>query len=578
MKNLLVIVIYLLLSSVSCTQKKYSIDEIACSKEGVWHVKSDSSIVNGWVYDNQDQVGSILNGKPKDGGNWIKASQTNKFENYITLNKRVFYDGQSPFYPMIMNYSVEVFSSNTDSSNFYYACPKNGYHPNYGDGKGESIFPWGKDSLKTHAIIKSHFTTIKDMGFNAIRLTGFTSTDAFNNGFSTWTKIDVSNSKKGNNNIQNGIIPLIKTLLYYAEQNNLRVILLLSAVETQADNQINFLRTIAQGLSTNKTLMAYDLYNEPLYFDRGEYTKKQTKFFVEQYNKAIKNASPKHLTTIGLHHYKIVEEWDPELMDVDFLSFHVYPYWSINLSLLERFESKLYWISKNITKPWIIGETGLNTILECEPQNWAWGTIKDQLTFINYSLDKIRSAGASGYSWWNYQDTRIKLNGDCPQESCYGLVERTKSQNFINSDNEEVLGKLKHDFGELPFKDFINSKPYKTPIFAKIRKPKDKHYYNIDYLPTKYKAFGRVIDQQGNPIEDAIITLKNPISKSKYSTFSKPDGTFCLNTGYTNIFSHPKFILKVTAVSMETTAVPIEKLYSEKENTLKNIKLFNFKN
>ena len=33
-------------------------------------------------------------------------------------------------------------------------------------------------------------------------------------------------------------------------------------------------------------------------------------------------AAPKHLTTIGLTHYKIVYEWDPELMDVDFLSFH----------------------------------------------------------------------------------------------------------------------------------------------------------------------------------------------------------------------------------------------------------------
>ena len=87
MKNLLVIVTYLsLLSIVSCTQKKYSIDEIVCSKEGVWLVKSDSSIVNGLVYNNQNKVGSILNGKAKGNGNWVKITQTNKFENYITLN------------------------------------------------------------------------------------------------------------------------------------------------------------------------------------------------------------------------------------------------------------------------------------------------------------------------------------------------------------------------------------------------------------------------------------------------------------------------------------------------------------
>jgi hypothetical protein len=563
-----------LLSLVSCDQKRYSIDEIVCSNDSIWHMKYDSSLVNGIVYNNHVKIGSIINGHIS--GSWRNPNEKGEFENYISLKQDVFYNGESSFYPMVMNYSVDVFSSNKDSSNHFYASPRKGYHPSFGNKTGESTTPWGSDSVKMHAIIKSHFTSINDMGFNAIRLTGFTATDAFNNGFDTWTKIDVSNSKAGIDNITNGLIPLLKTILQYAEENQLRVILLLSAVETQEENQLNFLSTIAKGLSKNKTIMAYDLYNEPIYFDRGDYTKKETTTFVERYNKAIKDASPNHLTTIGLTHYKIVHEWDPELMDVDFLSFHCYPYWSKNLSLLERFESKLYWISKNISKPWIVGETGLNTLEECDPLNLASGTVEDQLTFINYSLSKFRSAGASGYSWWSFQDTREQLEGDCPQESCYGLVHRTKEYTYLNSNKEEILGKLKHEVNTLPFKEFRSSTPYEIPFWGEIRKPKDEHYYNIDYLPNHKKAFGRVVNQDGTPIEDAIITLVNTESKSQYSTFSKSDGTFCLNTGWTNIFTHPDFILKVTAVTMETIEYPIGVLSTDKKQTLKDLALISY--
>ena len=570
MKNLLPIILTLL-TIVSCSQKQYSIDDIVFSNDSVWCVRHDSSLVNGVVFNNEEEVGSIINGHIS--GSWRNSNEKGEFENYISLKKDVFYDGKQSFYPMVMNYSVDIFSSSKDSSNHFYASPRKGYHPNYGNKIGESTTPWGSDSVKMHAIIKSHFTSIKDMGFNAIRLTGFTATDAFEKGFDTWTKIDVSNSKVGNNNINNGIIPLLKTILRYAEENQLRVILLLSAVETQEENQLNFLSTIARGLSENKTIMAYDLYNEPIYFDRGDYTKKETTTFVEHYNKAIKDASPNHLTTIGLTHYKIVHEWDPELMDVDFLSFHTYPYWSKNLSLLERFESKLYWISKNISKPWIVGETGLNTLEECDPLNLASGTVEDQLTFINYSLNKFRSAGASGYSWWSFQDTREQLEGDCPQESCYGLVQRTKEHSYLNSNKEEILGKLKHEVNTLPFNEFRSSTPYKIPFWGEIEKPANEVYYNIDYLPTHKKAFGRVLNKNGEAIEGAIITLFNTKSKSQYSTFSKADGTFCLNTGWTNIFSHPDFILKVTAVTMETIEYPVGALRTDKKQTLKDLVL-----
>lgn len=490
----------------------------------------------------------------------------NKFNNFITLEGKIFKDGDADFYPMVMNYSVDIINLDTATSSGFYATPRKGYHPNYGKGEGETMNPWERDSTKNHLMIKNQLASIKDMGFNTIRLTGFTPTDEYQIGFSSWSNIDLSNSSRGNENIKNGYIPLLKTILGLAEENGLRVILLLSAIETQPENQANFFTKVAKGLAYEKSLLAYDLFNEPIYFDRGEYTKKQTKDFVESYNKNIKDNAPNHLTTIGLTHYKIVYEWDPELMDVDFLSFHMYPYWSKNLSLLERFESKMYWVSNNITKPWIVGETGLNTPEECYPVNLASGTVRDQLYFMSYSIILAAYSGASGYSWWNYQDTRVELDGNCPHVSYYGLVNRKKGESYQNSKGETILGGIKHDITKLPFAKFANAHPYYSKYWNKIKMPNKNDYYNIDYVPDVENVFGKVVDENGDAVEDAIVSIYNPKSKSKYSTFTKPDGTFDLKTGWTKVINNLDLEICVTAVKMETRVITIRKIWKIKGN------------
>jgi hypothetical protein len=491
----------------------------------------------------------------------VGLNDKNKFYNYLSMDGKKFNDGNIDFYPMVMNYSMDIHSTKTNDEFTFFASPRSGYHPNYGEKEGEYMDPWGTDSSKNHATIKAHFASIKDMGFNAVRLTGFNSTDVYGNGFHTWSKINISNTEEGNKNILNGMVPLLKTILHYTEENGLRVILLLSAVETQPNNQLNFYQKIAQSLKNEKSLMAYDLYNEPLYFDRGDYTKKETKEFVESYTRIIKEASPNHLTTIGLSHYKIVHEWDPELMDVDFLSFHIYPYGSKNLSILERFEAKLYWISRTITKPWIIGETGLNTQINCDPINFSSGNYSDQLYFISYSLNKNRSAKSSGYSYWSYQDMKYAPGhkGDNCPSSNYGLVSSKKGETFTNSKGDTILGKLKQKINTLPFKGFLENAPYNKNFWDNLVFP--EMYYNIDYLPPHEKATGKVVDENGRPIENAIVTLKNTISKSVYTTFTKPDGSFLLFTGWTNIFSKLDFKIRVTAVKKETTVHTLSEKY-----------------
>lgn len=502
------------------------------------------------------------------------TDEQGKFVHFISMDGRKFKDGPSDFYPMVLNYSVDVLKSN----NGMFVTPRAGYHYNYGDGEGQSLSPWPADSAENLAIVKGHFTAIRDMGFNAVRLTGFTATDYYG-GFHTWSNVDLSNTEKGNRNIENKYIPLLKTILQCAEEQGLRVILLISAVENQPDNQLNLFSRVSKGLAGEKSLFSYDVYNEPVFFDKGDYTKHQTADFVKSYDNIIKENAPHHLTTIGLSHYKIVYEWDPELLDVDFLSFHVYPYWSINLSLLERFESKLYWISKNIQKPWIVGETGLNTAEDCEPLNWSWGTIEDQRKFMDYSLTQFKKAGASGYSWWSFQDMKFKpgvIEGTCSVSS-YGLVDHKPGAFFINSAGDTVLGGLKIPFKELPFKDFLAGEPYPDFDDLNYPMPNEDVYYNIDFLPSNENFSGRIVDEHGKGVEGAIVQIKNPISKSLYSTFTKPDGSYHMQTGYTNVLNHPDFQIMATAVKMTTEKVAIGDIYGGEGNEVETIVLKNVK-
>ena len=59
-----------------------------------------------------------------------------------------------------------------------------------------------------------------------------------------------------------------------------------------------------------------------------------------------------------------------------------------------------------------------------------------------------------------------------------------------------------------------------------------------------------------------LITLQNTITNAQYSTFSKPDGSFDLKTGWTNIFKHLELKLRVTANKKETIDVYLNKIYS----------------
>jgi hypothetical protein len=83
--------------------------------------------------------------------------------------------------------------------------------------------------------------------------------------------------------------------------------------------------------------------------------------------------------------------WDPNILDVDFISFHPYEYQP------EQVRNELRWYGEHVDKPWIIGETSLPADNDSVPYT-------DQLEFARKTLAQARACGAVGYTWWQFQD------------------------------------------------------------------------------------------------------------------------------------------------------------------------------
>jgi len=499
-----------------------------------------------------------------------------QFTNYITLDCKTFKDGSEDFYPMIVNYEITLHNDNG-----YYVTPRVGYHPQYSSNASPNDqTPWGNTLTSGLEAIEAHFHLIDSMGFNTIRLTGFGAIKRSSSTLGSWFISDTYSTSF----VQNTLAPLIEEVLDLADEVGLRVILLTGANQCESVNNnqtyTDFLATLTNELALRKTILAYDFYNEPIYEDATDYTKQQTKSFVEDWYNAVKDNAPSHLTTIGLAGFKDVEEWDSDLMKVDFISFHVYPSVVTGDDAYKRFDTHLYWISETINTPWIIGEMGFSAGYPQEnPANGvcsnADGTYSEQLTFIDNTLDKTKDAGGSGYSWWNFQDERrggwTSLDCVTGETDYWGLIDHTENNNIsltIGTTTYLIPGALKNTISSLPFSSFLSS-PYNTGSSFSMPTPSASSYftyYNYYGRATSGNVTGYVYNMFGEPIENAIVYIETPYGvpnptspASTYLTFSKSDGSFDLKTHYTNVFNY-NLDLVVTAPKCKNYVMSVYQL------------------
>ncbi len=442
-------------------------------------------------------------------------------DDFVYLEGKQFKLNEKNFYPMAMNYMVDIIQK--DSTTFYPAPNHHYYTPE----PNIDVLWECENKEDCYADLVKDFITIRNMGFNSLRLIGFQ------------YKIKFNDEKNGNIGKDNPLfltfnyswqikeMPLspenytllfdqYRTVLKAAEEADLKVQFLTGgdgvAMEKHRLSYVQFLEALASEFATNTTLYSYDFTNEPLYNDMGHFSKGEVCEVVNEWNNTIHNNAPNHLTTIGQHGSKDIYEWDPRFLKLDFLSFHIYPVykdvWIPNFDqALNIVKSEIKWLSENIEQPWIIGETGFTASSLYQGNFPLHGNLEDQRIYVEETLNTTLSCGGSGYSWWMYRDI------------AWSVPEGNPSRNYQN-----YYGMVDHHNNFKPAASAIQSF---DPNNSTDECTTPSNYFNFQNN-TLHTQSGKIIDQNGTPIKDALITAWETENWVNSKTFSDENGEFNL--------------------------------------------------
>ncbi len=280
----------------------------------------------------------------------------------------------------------------------------------------------------------------------------------------------------------------------------------LSKSATARANYNTLLDKLSQHLASNDNnnhFLAYIVVEEPLYYgDLGVNRKQTICDMTTTWYTTIHNNDPDHLISMSVWDVNDVIGWDADVMRCDFLQPHFYAqkmsYQGLNYfqNELNRVLASINWYSQYCPMPWIIGEVGLRA-------NDQWtgatteGTEAEQQAFAIATLKAVRDWGGSGYGWWDLQETQW---------------------------NEDAFGLVRHGTAILP--PFVNEKPaattfenYLLPVgnptlgqppaigttyISNSFNPGDPFEHAI-YSPNNNIITGTVVDQNNNPIENALV-------------------------------------------------------------------------
>lgn len=486
---------------------------------------------------------------------------------YSYLRGKTFYLNSAPFFPKVMNYIVNV---NTDdaslnTSSTYWVGPHHGYSQ-YG-------FRCCNDQTSAYNEMVNDFTLIASKGFNAVRVMGmalwtndpvingvydYTDPHIYLKGLATTNLNPFMKQVDGDNLFQQKIFSMSQSIINAASQAGLKVIFITGQgrvmKSSRRANYGNFLTSFSASCSTNTNLLAYDLYNEPGIENYDNQDKADNCQVFKSWYDAVRISDINHLITVGLIAPGDLEQFDPELISLDFHSFHFYPYATYTDPTYDEMLSTITWIKNNITKPWIVGETGFAAL--DGPEVCAtydnpnitngWGTENDQKNYALTTQSWVRQAGGSGYSWWAYKDVADYSITDF--ENYWGMFTKcNRAKPVSNHFSQNFLDNVNYPCSGLPF---------------------PTNYYNVDG-DKLYILNGIVKDEFGTSIKDAYIDGFNVPNgwTNLGSTFSKPDGSFSIYT------TQPVTLLRVTATKKVVTDFQITGSYSSVIPHVLNVKI-----
>ena len=412
-------------------------------------------------------------------------------EDYVQLIDGEFVNNKKPYVPMVLNYMVNL---QTDGENIW-ASSSNDYQP-------VNKFKFTtKDSCL--AQLQKELNLIKMMGFNAVRVVriGEQKIDPIKNSLTIkavkenkdWIEFDFDTP-----GFYEKYLKAIDELQTLINEAGLKNILLLKLHADYQDLTQKHVSKIISHLRNDTAILAFDYFNEPLYFDSLVRTKKEVYEITKEWMEFSHHYAPNHLMTIGLAGIREIFEWDPNLVNVDFLSFHPY-----EKHQKTKVTNEIYWYGKTINKPWIIGETAI----PCDGDSVPF---IDQLNFAKNTLNRTFACGGSGYSWWQFKDVNwYKFEPDF-----MGLIAK-------NSDSGEYVFKPTVK----AFTDFDVNQAKNDSCECL------ENYYNLTY-EKDFAIKGKLLDKQGNPLEHGVIMAWSQWWNKLRHSQTKEDGSFEIRASF----------------------------------------------
>jgi len=399
---------------------------------------------------------------------------------FIYLKNNQFELRNERFFPVMLNYCVSF--RNIDNS--LVVSP----YINY-----EKIKEFEYHTKEeTAEQLKGHFQLIKEMGFNTIRVT-------FDRGYKKDEKYYYSDFSIDDD--YEKILAGFEDFINIATEKDLRVMFLLKAPFNQSLE--NFTIKVLKRFNENPTIFAYDFFNEPLYFDPEPKRSKISARNVQLGWKTMMDEhAPNQLFTIGFSEPIEVFKWDPSMSPVDFVCIHTYnPL---------RAKSELYWYSKYINKPLMIGEVALPADGDSIPYSHQANFAKE---ISEYAID----CGIAGFGWWDFQED-LSQAGHSFEATYTGILNNEGTTTTLDG-NYTIIGTVKPTAEEIKKISEYQSKN---------KKEKPVNYYNnLGY--NNFVIKGQIIDKKTKePIEGAVIRGWIKGWYIAWNTYSDENGNFTL--------------------------------------------------
>lgn len=413
-----------------------------------------------------------------------------KRSHFVSIGDHGFELNGRPFFPLAVNYVIA--KRLVCDSMWLGTCI------DYPDSMLIPLTP-GPD----HADLRAHLELAREMGFNTVRLVGCSNVlEREGRPYMPFYRFNLRDSlfALDSAGMRERYLDAFADMLDIVRGSGLKAIVHVGVVPNQPATEEHFV-CLARRFANDTTILAWDLYNEPLYFDPLWREKSEVNAIGDHWRALMREHAPWQLWTLGLANMREFLEWDPTIINADFFSFHPYEHEP------EQVLNELYYYAHHCPKPWIVGETAISADNDSVPYS-------EQLGFARSTLRQSVACGAWGYSWWQFKDVdwhRFDPNfmGVLNREG----TTRTRSQRLVEGTVKPLAE---------AFQEFDPSAPAGTCECP-------ANYFNWTGGQA-YRFTGRLLDEHGAPVTDGIVMAWSPDWAQLRNTVTHPDGTFELVT------------------------------------------------